>query len=545
MDRQPKPRFWRPVLAVVIALMVSLALCAEATSGYEENSPQVGATTGERYRGPLPPPPRVENLKSTQRAAQSQAAVPPQTGDRPSHLSQPSLLTPPARPLLPNLSDRQPRVLSEQPSPAREELAKPIVALETDRIDVKLEVSGKVGDPKSGTANLKLEANLAYEEQIIQSGEAGSVPIQAIRLYDKAEANIWLGDSTIHPKLRDDRRYIGVYCGEEQTDLFCPDGPLTRDELDLLDVLGNSAVIDLLLPKAPVRQGSEWQVSDEILRRFLGLDSITENTVACRVTEILSGGIVRVEMSGKLRGLVLGATTQSEILGRFQFALTKRKITWLAMIMRENRGASFVDYPFEVTSRLQLTRTPVSDSKLTSQRAGSSITFPPLPEHLKLVHRDESKGWQLSYDRKWYLVSSSSDLTVFRMVDRQGQVAQCNVALLPAEEAKLTLAGLRDNVQQVLGENFGRIVDANELRSPTGHQMFHVHVIGQVSDVPIHWIYYVMTTPDGKNYAAAFTVEEKTLERFANGDREFVDGFEFLQAAEETRISRTKNADIR
>jgi len=436
-------------------------------------------------------------------------------------------------------------VLSEQPSPAREELAKPIVALETDRIDVKLEVSGKVGDPKSGTANLKLEANLAYEEQIIQSGEAGSVPIQAIRLYDKAEANIWLGDSTIHPKLRDDRRYIGVYCGEEQTDLFCPDGPLTRDELDLLDVLGNSAVIDLLLPKAPVRQGSEWQVSDEILRRFLGLDSITENTVACRVTEILSGGIVRVEMSGKLRGLVLGATTQSEILGRFQFALTKRKITWLAMIMRENRGASFVDYPFEVTSRLQLTRTPVSDSKLTSQRAGSSITFPPLPEHLKLVHRDESKGWQLSYDRKWYLVSSSSDLTVFRMVDRQGQVAQCNVALLPAEEAKLTLAGLRDNVQQVLGENFGRIVDANELRSPTGHQMFHVHVIGQVSDVPIHWIYYVMTTPDGKNYAAAFTVEEKTLERFANGDREFVDGFEFLQAAEETRISRTKNADIR
>jgi len=545
MDQQLKPRFWQPFLTVLILVTVSFPFRPESTSGHEEDAPQVGATTGERYRGPLPPPPRVENLKSTQRAAQSQAAVPLQTGEPPSHLSQPNQLTLPARPLLPNLPDRQPRVLSEQPSPAREELAKPIVALETDRIDVKLEVSGKVGDPKSGTANLKLEANLAYEEQIIQSGEAVSVPIQAIRLYDKAEANIWLGDSMIHPKLRDERRYIGVYCGEEQTDLFCPDGPLTRDELDLLDVLGNSAVIDLLLPKGPVQQGSEWQVSDQTLRRFLGLDLVTESTVACRVTEVLAGGIVRVEMSGKLRGLVLGATTQAEILGRFQFPLTKRKITWLAMIMRENRSASFVDYPFDVTSRLQLTRTPVSDSKLASQRAGSSITFPPLPEQLKLVHRDESKGWQLSYDRKWYLVTGASDITVFRMVDRQGQVAQCNVALLPAEEAKLTLAGLRANVQQVLGENFGRIVDANELRSPTGHQMFHVHVIGQVSDVPIHWIYYVMTTPDGKNYAAAFTVDEKTLERFANGDREFVDGIGFLQAAEETKISRTPNSDTR
>lgn len=545
MHRQPKPRFCQAIPVVLIVTAASFAFCQESTSGSEEERPQVGTITGERYRGPLPPPPRVENLKSTQRAAQSQAAVLPQTGEPPPHSKQPSQLTLPARPLLPNLPDRQPRVLTEQPSPAREDLAKPISAVETDRVDVKLEVSGKLGDAKSGTASLKLEANLTYDEQIIQGSDAVSSPIQAIRLYDRAEASIWLGDSAIHPKLRDDRRYIGVYCGEEQADLFCPDGPLTRDELDLLDVLANSAVIDLLLPKGPVRQGSEWQVSDQTLSRLLGLDSVTENTVACRVTEIVSGGIVRVEMSGKLRGLVLGAATQAEILARFQFPLTKRKITWLAMIMRENRSAGFVDYPFEVTSRLQLTRTPVNDSRLASQRPSSSITFPPVPEHLKLIHRDESNGWQLNYDRKWYLVSGSSDLTVFRMVDRQGQVAQCNVALLPAQEAKLTLAGLRDNVRQVLGESFGRIVDANELQSPTGHQMFHVHVVGQVSDVPIHWIYYVMATPDGKNYAVAFTVEEKTLERFGNGDREFVDGFEFLQSAEDTRISRTPDSDIR
>ncbi|MGQ9770113.1 MAG: hypothetical protein ACUVQG_06135 [Thermogutta sp.] len=542
-------QFWRfsSQIFVLTCLFITVvfAFGQEPANNNIAESSQRTLAPNPRYQNPPPPPPRVENLKSTRRASSGFGSV-PQTmeSSAPSQIP-PKQLILPGRPLPPISPERDAPSSASQPSSQRETATQPTAPVETDLVDVKLEVSGKIGDQKIGLSNLRLEANLAYEEQILQSGDGVSTPIQAIRLFNNAEATIWLGDSRLHPKLREDRRYIGVFCTDAKMELFSPDGSLTREELDLLDILANSAVINLLLPQSPLRQYSQWSLSDQVLRCLLGLDFVLENTVNCRVTEIFPGGIARAEMSGKFRGSVLGAITQGELIGRFQFALAKRKVTWLGLIMRENRGGSFVDYPFELTSRLQLTRTAVTDSKLANHVPSASITFPPLPEQLRLVYRDESTGWQLTYDRKWYVVRNSPELVVFRMVDRQGQVAQCNIAPLQAEKAKITLTGLRDNVQQILGENFGRILDANELRSPTGHQMFHVHAVGQVSEVPIHWIYYVLTTPQGKCYATAFTVEEKTLERFGNSDREFVDGFEFLQPAEEAKISQSPKSNVR
>lgn len=537
---------WFTFLCLAIVSITAWGQERSQTEGGEE--PVANMPLTERYRGPLPLPPRVENLKSTQRSNavpplgiansvgsgnQGSVGIPsggPNTGDR--SLPAPSTL---GR----AVTDAQ--KLNAGANLATQSIGSPDI----DRVDVKLEVSGKVGDPKVGTSSLKLEANLLYEEQIIQRGDAYSQPIQAIRLYQNAEAKIWFNDALVQPTLREDRRYIGVSCADGKCELFCPNGPLTRDELDLLDVLASSSVVDLLLSKEPIRQGTEWDVPDYVLSSFLGLDSVTANTVKCRASEILPGGVARVEISGNLRGVILGATTQAELLGRLQVGLAQRKVTWLGMVMKEKREAGLVDHPFEVTSRLQLMRTPASDPQLVKERPGHPVTFPPLPEHLRLIHQDETNGWQVTYDRKWYLVSSSPEVTVFRMVDRQGQVAQCNIASLPAQEAKMTLAGLRENVQHILGQNFGRILDANELKSPTGHQMFHVHVTGQVSDVPIHWIYYVMTAPDGRSYAAAFTIEEKTLERFGNGDRELVDGFEFLQRTDVQKISQKQDSEVR
>ena len=271
------------------------------------------APTAERYRGPLPLPPRVENLKSTQRTG----PVPPLVSGgfaRGSHLgsiqvpSGPSPSEGHSGPL--RLSTGGPLADTQKGNAGDNPPSQLIGSQDIDQIEVKLEVSGKVGDPKVGTSNLKLEATLNYEEQIIQRGDAFSQPIQAIRLYQNAEAKIWVNEALVQPTLREDRRYIGVSCADGKCELFCPNGPLTRDELDLLDVLANSVVIDLLFSKEPIRQGTEWDIPDQVLCSFLGLESVTGNTVKCRVGEIVAGGIARVEMSGNVRGVILGATTQ-------------------------------------------------------------------------------------------------------------------------------------------------------------------------------------------------------------------------------------------
>ena len=58
------------------------------------------------------------------------------------------------------------------------------------------------------------------------------------------------------PALRDEHRLITAELRGPKLTLFSPDGPLSREELDLLDIFGDSLALEGLLP-------------DEVLDRLL------------------------------------------------------------------------------------------------------------------------------------------------------------------------------------------------------------------------------------------------------------------------------------
>ncbi len=403
-----------------------------------------------------------------------------------------------------------------------------------DWVEVKLEMNGtlKAAAPADKPTPMTVNAQFAYEEDILESGDGTNQPVRAVRWYSDARAGLNIGGQTADLQLSPDRRHLAVSIFEGRCELFSPKGPLTRDELDLLDIPGNTAVLDRLLPPLPIQKDAQWNPGPEVLARLLGLDVVTESDVTGKVKEMLSGGVVRVEFSGRLSGRALGAATKLELLGRYQFPMSSPKISWFAMLVRENREGGAVDSGFEAVARLQLQRSARPRPQQIPLDELAQITFPPLEADKKILFRDEARGWQLLHDRRWYLVGRSDGLTAFRFVDAMRSVAQCNVAPATDDRQDVTLSGFQELVKQLLGDRFRRIVDFDEQTSPTGHRMFRVHATGLVNDLTIHWFYYLLTSPGGQNYVAVFTVEDQDLPLFGEADKDFIAGLAFLQPSE-------------
>jgi len=122
---------------------------------------------------------------------------------------------------------------------------------------------------------ISVAAKLSFDEKRLSIAAAASTgtPL-AIRYYDEAEAVIKVNETGRTPKLADEKRTIIVEQGQQRPMAYCPDGPLSREQLDLVDVVGDSICIDRLLPKQPVTEGESWANDATAMGPLLTFDTV-------------------------------------------------------------------------------------------------------------------------------------------------------------------------------------------------------------------------------------------------------------------------------
>lgn len=400
-------------------------------------------------------------------------------------------------------------------------------------VELALEVEGSVTvDPKTAKQeSLAILANLTYDEELLQYEASPKLVARSVRNYEKALAAVKVGQANLKPKLREDRRIVAADVSEGHTTLFSPHGPLTREELDLIDVLGNSLILDRLLPGHRAAEGDSWEVDDATWQILLGLDSVVANDVPCRLVEV-NGNLAKVEFQGDVRGSKYGSKSNVRVAGRLLFDTEAGQVTWFGVLVKETREANRIEHAFDISARLQMKCTPIEASERLAEVAPDALSFPPGDEQTRLLFRVEENGWQLLHDRRWFVIDESSELVILRMVDRGDYLAQCNVFQARKGDEKITLDGFQQQVQQILGDRFGQFLAAAERTGSTGHKMFRVAAVGEVSKVPIQWIYYLILTPDDRRYVMVFTSEAELAERFGDADEKLAAEFAFLEPAE-------------
>lgn len=396
---------------------------------------------------------------------------------------------------------------------------------------VVVEVEGKLKLNPDGKEvqhlPLKASAELHYSERVLAQSKQWT-EVKLARSYLSAQATLKLRESELPNSLRPERRLIVVESGSKSAQHFSPVGPLTREELELIETAAGGLALESLLPPRVIKIGGNWQLADATVARLLGLETV--NKQDCVLTlDSAKDNLAVVSLAGKVAGAVGGVSSDIELKGKLNFDLRQRAVTWLTLACRENRDIGHAQPGFEVLTTLRLVSAPTKPIAELSDKALAGLPLAAGPGTTLLELTADSARFQLLHDRRWQVMVERHDATILRMVDRGDLVAQCNLSPRPplGKGEQLTLTGFQDDVKRVLGQNFEQIVAGGE-EVENGIRILRVVVAGKTGELPIQWTYYHLSDDHGHRAALVFTIESNLVERFPQIDRELVSSFRFL-----------------
>lgn len=402
-----------------------------------------------------------------------------------------------------------------------------------DRITASLEVAGHLQVLDEGAKLLPLKlavlANLQYDERSLSVPVLPEAPLRSVRCYDRALAAIQVDQEETHPTLRDDRRLVAVDIRGGKATLYSPAGPLSHDELDLVDLQANTLLLDRLLPADRVAVGAKWGHADDLLAMLLGLDAVSTNRVESSLTSVRDS-VALVELGGEVQGAASGVSTEIKLRGKYQFDLALKRITWFGVLIQEKRSIGHVGPGLDIVARLQLKIAPIDESPQLTDKALADLPLEMSEGSTWLSYVSPQGGWQLLNERRWFVTRDEPEAVILRLLDRGEFIAQCNITPAPrVEPGRLsTLSKFQADIQSGLGAAFGRFSSARQSVNELGYRVFRVVAEGSASEVPVQWTYYLLADQAGRQLVAVFIVEGELADRVAGADEQLIASIQFL-----------------
>lgn len=384
--------------------------------------------------------------------------------------------------------------------------------------------AGSVGPEERITT--KATAKLAYKERRL--GRPGSsqdgTQLLAVRYYESADASIQVGERMVASTLSDAHRLVVVEAGASRPFLYSPGGPLTRNELDLVDVIGNTASIDGLLPTKPVADGATWRIDAAAMAAVLALDSIAVCEVEC-VLEEYNGRFAKVRLAGVVHGTIDGAATQQDVKGIFLVDREVRRITRLNLAIREQRSIGSATPGLEAVAKLQITINPAENAPQLADNKADGFTVPVEERTTDLMCDIPTMGFRIAYDRNWFVTSQQRESITLRRVEGDDLVAQCTLAMLPAKSAdnQTSLEQFQRDIKYSLGPSFGQVVSSRQWQNSHGHYCYEVVSRGTTEGVPVEWHHFLIARDGGHRITATVTMEGSRAASVAGIDRALIE----------------------
>jgi len=418
---------------------------------------------------------------------------------------------------------------------------------DVDGVRVKVDVGGhlKLADQdeeKLRPLKMSVVGEMRYDERFLQGQPTRTDRLRSIRYYEQAKAAIKIENGSSQPELRLSRAVVSVEASGGVTTMFSPDGPLSQDEADLIDVHANSLLLETLLPGKPVAKGQRWPHSFVVIAGLLGLDSVRDANVFSEIEEV-EGDLVKIALQGTVQGVADGAVTTIGLKGRYQFDLNRSRITWLALLLKEDREIGHVTPGVEATARVQVFVTPGGGTDKLQDDLVSKASQSASPMLTELTYQPQHGNYQFSYDRRWHIMTDEPNLMTMRMVVDDELIAQCKVST-PASPstAKVRLSDFQKDIETSLGDDFGQFTQASVSANDRGQSIRRVIAIGQVDELPVQWNYYHVTDDDGNQVVFAFTFEASLGEQFGAADQAIVASLRFFPPTQQASSRRDQPA---
>ncbi len=400
-----------------------------------------------------------------------------------------------------------------------------------------LELEGKllVNEPdkaskqKSRNADVKASSTVDYFEFAAMDGK--SQVVAAARDFLQAEAEHWVAGNASKSKLRDACKQTIVINHENQWQQFCQAEPMLVTEVELLLAPLNTNVIELLLPEVPAKIKQPWSISNEAARELFNLEAVHQSTLVASITKV-EEGVASMELTGEIQGTANSVSTELKVKGNFQAKLASECaiVSWVALAVQEKRAISQSEPGFDLVARIRLIREEQPHEWSIDRQQLLELSAANHDSQLTIKHGSAMGRYTFLADRQWKTYIDTGEESIFRLIQNNTIVAQCNVTRLPKLDAgkQLTLAALQQEIRQSLKDNSPTIVEAAERVTANKLRLMRVVVTGQSQEIPIQWIFAHMSDDSGRRVSLVFTMGTNMAEQFAGADEQISSTFELI-----------------
>ena len=418
----------------------------------------------------------------------------------------------------------------EKPTVRLVEDPKPDRLLEvTARLDVRGRILAPVGVDRVVPLPLQASAQLSWQTRRLPAGGEFHRSLRTLRSYASAVSTVRVDRRTTESSLRASRRTIVTEGTPSGLRHYSLEGPLTGDEVELLQLPADPLALIGTLPLGQVPHDHAWTPGRWTLPLITGLDAVTRGSLKGRVVKVTTT-TADVLLEGTAEGAAGGARSQVTFSGSLVFDHQLGYLKQASITIEEHRRAGPISPGLEIVAQVRIERKPATSKARLDRAVLATCPKQPTPGHLQLLLTTPGNG-RLLYDRNWHVFHQTPDVSILRRLENGRLVAQCNLSTAPKVDAGSGTgreAFLRD-VKTALGPRLREVISIEPLKSRPDQRLqqgWRVTATGIDHGLPMHWFYYLCTHPSGRQLSLVFAVESDRLKTWARRDRDIISRLE-------------------
>ncbi|MCA9178059.1 MAG: hypothetical protein KDB14_26530 [Planctomycetales bacterium] len=385
----------------------------------------------------------------------------------------------------------------------------------------------KAAQPEPKKLPLTIDGDLKYGQRLLPDNQGRR---SAVRHYKENHAKVTVDGRLFQPQLQDQHRLIHVDVEGERVRFRSLRGPLSREELDLVEVQADPLLLHRLLPGEEVEVGAEWTIDGAAAAPIFGLDATYSAGLQAELKEVKQG-VARILIHGPLDGASEGVPSRIDCQAELTFNVATRQILMFDLEFSEQRSISGGQPGIEAKSHLRVT---LRDAPVPAELQDDAIGKIGDVGSAELLRYRAPKGeFVLMHRPQWRVVADSPKQSTLRLLESGDVIAQGNLSKLPKLPAgeQLTLEVFAEDVRKTLEKLEGEVAQVEESTLGADLRVLRVIGLGKVQDIDVQWVYLHLSDDHGNRVSCVFTLEKKQVEKFEGEDLALLGGLEFVTEA--------------
>ncbi|MCA9064755.1 MAG: hypothetical protein KDA96_16905 [Planctomycetaceae bacterium] len=388
----------------------------------------------------------------------------------------------------------------------------------------RIEIRGKIITPTDNGPqewDLASDGVFAFDQRQHRNTLIGPPSIRAVRVFSEAGTVTTVGrDFRTSSMLPASHRRIHVYGEDSQLVNLSPSVRLTRAHVDLLQLPFDPLICRELLPGRTLSsETEEWNTESWVLPMLVGLEAAATQKLTCQV-ERMSETLAIIRFTGSADGAVNGSASQIQVKGQLNLDRTSGRIVEGSARLEEKRSLGSVSPGLDVKASVSWKQTAIADGvDVTGDPADSG----PDPDQLLLTL---VTPWRLLllHDRRWHVITNTSEELMLRMLHQGALVGQCNISREESAKAG-SFTGEADFLSRVsrsVADVKGTIKGSSVTDFQDGWRRHSVLTEQPAAEKTIHRNYHLCTSESGDQFVLVFMHEKSDAATFADQEQQFL-----------------------